>query len=99
PRDVRGRECGEPPFGRAGARVPDGADCRERALERGLEPAVEPLDALRLEVDRSRLRRLDGEPGVLEPPQDLLPRLLGRCRVLLDELELRARRERLAETH
>ena len=79
--------------------VPDRPDRGERPLERRLEPAVEPLDALRLEVDRARLGRLDREARVLEPAQDLLPRLLDRGRVLLDELELRARRERLPEPH
>ena len=41
----------------------------ERTLERRLEPAVEPLDARRLEVDAARLRRLDREARILEPPQ------------------------------
>ncbi len=58
--------------------VPGRPDRRERPLERRLEPAVEPLDPLRLEVDGARLGRLDREAGVLEPAQDLLPRLLDR---------------------
>ena len=100
PRDVRRGERREAPLGRARARASQAEpDRRERPLERRLEPAVEPLDALRLEEDRARLGRLDREAGVLEPPQDLLPRLLDGRRVLLDELELRAGRERLAEAH
>ena len=42
----------------------------------------------------------DGEAHLfLEPPQDALPLLLHARRVLLDELELRTRGERLRETH
>ena len=43
-------ERGEAPSGGADARVPLGADRRERTPERGLEAAVEPLDSPRLEV-------------------------------------------------
>ena len=42
---------------------------------------------------------LDGEARVLERADDLLPGLLGRGRVGLDEHEPRAGRERLAEAH
>ena len=69
------------------------------ALQRGLDAAVETLDSFRLEEDRARLGRLDAEACVLESPQDLLPCLLGRRRILLDELELGAHRERLSQTH
>ena len=68
-------------------------------LERRLEPAVQPLDPARLEVRDAERGRVDREAGILERADDLLPRLLGRRRVGLDEHELRARRERLAEPH
>ena len=99
PRDARSRERREAPLGRPRARVPGGPHRRERPLERRLEPAVEPLDSLRLEERRPRLGRLDREPRVLEPPQHLLPGLLDPRRVLLDEHEPRAGRERLPEPH
>ena len=85
PRHARRRERREPPLGGPGAGVPRGPDGRERPLERRLEPAVEPLDALRVEERRARLGRLDREPRVLEPRSDLLPGLLDPGRVLLDE--------------
>ena len=76
-----------------------GPDRRERAPERRLEAAVEPLDSSRLEVRDAERGRLDGEAGVLERVQDLLPGALGACRVGLDERERRAGRERLPQPH
>ena len=81
---------------RASQRVPTAASAR---LQRRLEAAVEPLDAARLEVGDAEPCRLDREARVLERADDLLPGLLGRGRIGLDEHELRARRERLAEPH
>ena len=60
---------------------PDGV---ERPPERRVEAAREPLDALRLEEDAARARGLDREPGVLEPAQERLPRLLRPGRVRLE---------------
>ena len=98
-RDRGGRERGEPPACRADARIPVRADRGERALQRRVEAAVQPLDPARLEVRDAERGRLDREACVLERADDLLPGLLGRGRVGLDEHELRARRERLAEPH
>src|SRR5207248_2152544 len=89
-RHGRGGQSSEAPLGRARARIPRQADRGERALQRRLEPAVEPLDAARLEEDGARFGGIDDEAGVLEPAQDLLPRLLGPGRIALDEDELRA---------
>ena len=76
------------------------ADRGERAPERRLEPAVEPLDSARLEVDDAgRPPARPRSPASSSRAQDLLPRLLGRRRVRLDERELRAGRERLAQPH
>ena len=75
------------------------ADRRERALERRLHASVEPLDALRLEHDRALLDRVDGEAGILEAPQDVLPLPFDGRRIAIDEDERRARGERLSETH
>src|SRR5205823_3175131 len=98
-RDTRRGERGEPACGSAGAHVPGRADGGERPLERALEPTVEPLDSGSLEVDAPRLGRLDREPRVLEPAQDVLPRLLRPRGILLDEDERRADRERLPQPH
>ena len=58
---------------------------RERAPQRRLEPAVEPLHPARLEVRDAERGRLDREARVLERADDLLPRQLGRRRIGLDE--------------
>ena len=98
-RHVRRSECGKPAPGRAGAWIPGRADGGEGAPKRRLHAAVKTFDATRLEVDAAEVARLDREAAVLEPPQDLLPGLLGRGRVLVDEDELRARGERLPHAH
>src|SRR5439155_27097315 len=95
----RRRQRSEATLGSTRARLPRRTDRLERTLERGLEAAVEPLDPTGFEVDRPGLGRLDREACVLEPAQDLFPRLLRRGGVLLDEHELRAGGERLAEPH
>src|SRR5262249_517438 len=92
-------EGGEAAAGDADAGVPLRADGPERAAQRGVETPVEPLDPARLEVRGSERGRVDSEACVLERTDDLLPRLLGRSRVGVDEDELRAGRERLAELH
>src|SRR5207237_1001593 len=99
PCDARSREGGEPPLRGADPRLEARPDGRQRPLERLPEPPVEALDPARLEVDAARLGRLDGEPGVLEPAQDPLPRLLGPCWILLHEHERGTRRERFTEPH
>src|SRR5207302_5885673 len=53
-RDRRGRERSKPPLRSADPRIPARSDGGERTPERRLEPAVEPLDSARLEVDRAR---------------------------------------------
>ena len=98
-RDVRGRESCEPALGSARAWVPGSADGGKRTLERGLQPAVETLHSPRLEIDTAEIGGLDRETRILERPQDLLPGLLGRGGILLDEHESRAGRERLAHPH
>src|SRR5205814_2146259 len=57
-RDRSGGERGKAPAGRTEPRVPLLPDRRERAPQRGLEPAVELLDAARLEVRDSERGRL-----------------------------------------
>ena len=99
PRDVRRRERRESPPGRPDPRVPGGADRGERPLQRRLEPAVEPLHSSCFEIDTPEPGRLDREARVLEPAEDLLPLVLGPGRILFDERELRAGRERLAHAH
>ena len=64
--------------------IPGGADRGERALERGLDAAVEPLHPARVEVEAAGLDRLDREAAVLEPlgassPTPVRPRP-GRAR-------------------
>ena len=71
----------------------------ERPFERRLQASVQPLDASRLEVDASRLLGVDREARVLEPLQYPLPLALDRRRILFDEHELRAHRERLPQPH
>src|SRR5437588_73729 len=63
-RDGSCRERGEAACGRAYTRVPLGSDRRERASERRLEAAVEPLDSPRLEVRDAERGRLDSEAGI-----------------------------------
>ncbi len=98
-RDRRCCERGESSSGRADACVPLRADRRERAPERGLETAVQPLDSAGLEVRDPERGGIDGEAGVLERTHDLLPRELGAGRVGLDERERRTRGERLPQPH
>ena len=99
PGDARCRQRGEPSLRRPRPRLPRRPDRGERPPERRLQPAVQPFHSSRVEVDDTGAVRLDRESGILEPPQDLLPRLFGRGRVLLDQLERRAGRERLREAH
>ena len=96
---MRRSQCREPPLGRADARVPRRPDRRQRPLQRRLDAPVEPFDPARLEVDAAERRRLDPEPRVLEPLEELLPLVLRGRRVLLDERELRAERESLSQPH
>ena len=98
-RDARRRKGGEPALRRARAWIPGSSDGGERPLQRRLQASVQPLDALRLEVDATRLLGVDGEARVLEPLQHPLPLALDRSRILLDEDELRAHRERLPQPH
>ena len=86
--DARRRKGDEAALSRACARVPGRPDGGERLAERRLHPSVEPLDAVGLEHDHTRLDRLDGEARVLEAPQHALPLPLGPRRVGIDEDEL-----------
>ena len=95
PRNVRRSKCGKPAPGRASAWIPGRADGGEGALHGCLNAAVESFDAARLEERGAEVGGLDREPAVLEPPDDLLPGLLGRRRVGLDEHELGAGRQGL----
>ena len=99
PRATVAAEGCEATSGDADACVPLRSDRGERAVERRVETAVQPLDPARLEIRDPGRGRVDGEAGVLERTDDLLPRLLGGSRVGVDENELRARRERLTEPH
>ena len=96
---MRCRQRREPALGRADARVPRRPDRGERPLQRRLEPVVEALDPARLEVDAADRRGFDREAGVLQPLQQLLPFMLRSRRILLDEREVRAERERLPQPH
>ena len=96
---ARGGESDEAPPARAGPWVPGRPDGGERLAERRLHPSVEPLDPGRLEHDHSRPDRLHSEPHVFEASQDTLPLSLRARRIGIDEHELRARGERLPETH
>ena len=98
-RHARRREGDEAALPRACARVPGRPDGGERLRERRLHPSVEPLDAAGLEHDHARLDRLHTEPRVLEATQDSLPLPLGARGIRVDEHELGAGRERLAEAH
>jgi hypothetical protein len=98
-RDARSGQRCEPAPRSARAWIPGSSDGGERPFERRLQASVEPLHALRLEVDATRLVGGDGEARVLEPAQHSLPLALARSRVLLDEHELRAGRERFAQPH
>ena len=96
----RGRgERGEAAIRCPGAGVPRGADRAQRALERRSDAAVEPLDPARLEVEAPGLDGLDREAVVLETANHDFPLLFHRHGVALDQDELRAGGERLAETH
>ena len=86
-RDARCRESRETTSRGADARVPGGADCGERALERRLHAPVESLDAARLEDDSALLGRIDREARVLEPPEHALPLPLDGRRIAVDEDE------------
>ena len=97
--DARSGKGREAAAGRADARIPAGADRGERTLECRLHAPVQPLDALRLEVDDALLGRVDGEARVLETAQDSLPLPLDGRGVAVDEDERRARRERLSQAH
>ena len=98
-RDVRcGQSC-EPALRCARTWIPGSTDGGERAPQRRLEPAVQPLDPTRLEVDATDRGRIDRKTGVFECTQDLFPRLLGCSRILLHQNELRTRRQPLAEPH
>src|SRR5206468_10967148 len=79
--------------------IPGSTDGGERAPQRRLEPAVQPLHPMRLEVDATDSGRIDRKARVFECTQDLLPRLLGRSRILLDQDELRTCRQTFAESH
>ena len=98
-RDARRRESGEPAPRSARAWIPGRADRGERTLERRLQASVQPLHALRLEVDATGLVRRDGEAGVLQPPQHPLPLPLYGGGILLDQRERRAHRECLPQPH
>src|SRR5439155_3287113 len=98
-RHVCRSESGKPAPGRAGAWIPGRANGSEGALERSRNAAVETFDTARLEIHTAGLGRLDRKTGVLEPAQDLLPRLFGRGRILLDEDELGAGGEPLPHAH
>ena len=99
PSHARRRERRERPLRRAGTGVPTRTDRGERPQERRLDTAVEALDPPGLERDAAEAVRLDREAGVLEPPEDPLPGVLGLGGVLLDEHEPRTRRERLPHPH
>src|SRR5262249_46826526 len=71
--DARRRAGGEPAPGSPRTGTPGSSAGGQRSLERLRHTSVEPFDASRLEDDRARLDRLDGEPDVLEPPQHALP--------------------------
>ena len=98
-RHARRRQGDEAALSRACARVPGRPDGGERLAERRLHPSVEPFDAAGLEHDHSRLDRLHAESRILEAPQHPLPLPLGARGIRVDENELWAGRERLAEPH
>jgi hypothetical protein len=97
--DVCSRERCEAPARRADPCVPAGPDRLQSPPERRLEAAVESLHAARLEVGAAGRGRIDRDPRVLQPPDDLLPGLLCCGRIGIDELQRRAGRECLPQPH
>ena len=93
-RDVRRREGGELPrrlpTARASQPAPTAASAR---LQRRLDAAVEPLDAAgSRSTTQPSSAGSTAKPASSSRADDPLPRLLGRCRIVLDEHERRARR-------
>ena len=98
-RDARSRERGEAAPGNADTRLPKGPHGVEGTAKRGVQASRQPLDARGLEVRASGLDGLDGETGVLEPPEDSFPLLFGGGGILFGENEVGTCGKCLGETH